>query len=199
VHEVADQGLRAALPDQVPDEVEVVVVQQDEGLTAGRLDLLDHRRGGQLVGHHVAVLEGRPLLAAERRAGLQVVQAVLHEPQQRVRDDAVERLVHLGRDVQQAHAHLPLRGGVVRQHPRLALERQPERPAVHLRGDRLVLRPAGDTHPHGVVEVPGQAGQRGDQATGAAAGRAAAGGVAVEGHRAAVGQQDHRVQRGGEG
>ena len=42
---MADHRVRAALPDPLGDQVEVVVLQQDQRLTAPRLDLLGDRIG----------------------------------------------------------------------------------------------------------------------------------------------------------
>ena len=156
VHEVADHGVGAALPDQPSDEVEVVVVQEHDGLAAAALDLLDDGVGRQLVGDGVAVLEGRALVASDRRAGLEVVQAVLDEPQQGVGDHAVERLVHLGGHVDEAHRHLALAALALLEDARLAVEGQAQGGVAGLGRHLAVGGAPRDADPHGLLEVPGQ-------------------------------------------
>ncbi len=109
--------------------------------------------------------------------------------------------MHLGRHVDQPQPDLPLGVGLaVGQEPGVGVERQADRlPARLLRDDR-VLAAGGHADPDGVVEVGGQAGERGDQAAGAAACGAPALAVAAERDRAAVAQQhDGQGERAGHG
>jgi len=94
-----------ALAQQVPHEVEVVVVQQHGRLPTGPVDLLCDGVSDQLLGCDVALLPRCVLGASQRRLQGQPVQPVLHEPQQRVGDHPVERLMHLGRDLDQTQRH----------------------------------------------------------------------------------------------
>ncbi len=99
------------LTQQVPDEVEVVVVQQHGGLPTGPVDLLRDGVRDQLVGCEVALLPRGVLGASQGRLQGQPVEPVLHEPQQRVGDHPVERFVHLGRDLDQTQRHCARPGG----------------------------------------------------------------------------------------
>ena len=93
VHEVADDGVGAGPSYQVSDEVEVVVLQQHDRLAVASLDLLDHRIREGSVDRDVAVLEGLVGLRRDVRLGRKAIEAVLDEPEQRVGDLAVERVV----------------------------------------------------------------------------------------------------------
>jgi len=67
VHEVRQQQPGVALARQVPDEVEVVVVQQHGRLPTGPVDLLGDGVGDQLVGCDVALLPRCVLGASQGR------------------------------------------------------------------------------------------------------------------------------------
>jgi hypothetical protein len=84
---------------------------------------------------------------------------VLDEPEQRVGDDSVELLA--GHVVEGDHAH-PQPSG------RLLVIRDPAR---GLTGHHHVLLGHGGADPHGVDEVGGQPGQRGDQSPATAPGQ----------------------------
>jgi hypothetical protein len=198
VQEERQHGLGAALPDLPGDQVEVVVVEHDQGPPAAGLDLGDHRVGEQPVDGHIAVVPGGVLALGQHRRQGQAVHAVLEEPQQRVGDHRVEVVVGLLVDLDQPQAHggrpLPGAGVLGVQQPRLGLEGDLYGAAVVLGGHGGVLLGGGGAHPDGVGQVRHQAGQGRDQPAGPAAGRPA-GFVAPERHRPAVRQQDHRQLR----
>jgi hypothetical protein len=201
VQEERQHRLGTALPHLLGDQVEVVVVDHDQGAAAASLDLLDHRLGEQLVDGHIAVLPGVVLAPGQLGGEGQPVHAVLEEPQQRVGDHGVEVVVRLLLDLDQAQPHgggRPFLGGrpVPVEQPRLGLEGDLDGLVAMLGGDGGVLVGGGGAHPDGVGKVGHQPGERRDQPAGTTAGGAARL-VAPERNRPAVRQQHHRQVRPG--
>ena len=191
VHEMRQHHVRAAPPHAVSDKVEVVVLDQDEGPP---VPLLDEAR--QLVGHllvhaRVAVLEGVVLGGGQDGRLGQPVQPVLDEPQNRVAEHAVELrlalLVNLDHVDEDVGALLALVG-----HMRHRSSDDPDRVPFRLPGHRRVLLGGGGADPDGVAEVLGEAEQGGHQAPAAFRHNPLPVGVAAEGDRAAMGEQDQR-------
>src|SRR5207244_3806528 len=115
--------------------------------------------------------------------------------------DAVERLVDLRRDLDQAQRQDPAVAVVVSgEQVRLGVEGEAYDAAVGLRGHAGVLVAGRDADPDGVVEVAGESGEGGDEAARAAGDGAAARVVEIEGDGASVGEQDDgQVELGGHG
>ncbi len=182
-----------ALAQQVPDEVEVVVVQQHGRLPTGPVDLLRDGVRDQLVGCDVALLPRGVLGASQARLQGQPVQPVLHEPQQRVGDHPVERFMHLGRDLHQTQRHRARPGRLgAAQHPGRRPQVQPYELPGGFPGDRGVGAGRRDADPHRLRQIRSQAGERGDQPTGAAVHLPLAAGIGGERHRTAVRQHHYR-------
>jgi hypothetical protein len=106
VHEVVQDDVGTAAPHLGREQVEVVVVQHHDGVAAGRFDLLGHDLGEVTVHGGVAVLEGVDLPPGDVRRRLQVVEVVLHEPQQRVGDDGVEVVLGAGIEGHEANPEI---------------------------------------------------------------------------------------------
>ena len=87
------------------DQVEVVVVEHDEGPAAAGGDLLGHRVRERVVDGQVAVLIGGVLAVGEPGGLGEAVHAVLEEPQQRVGDHGVEVVVGLLVELDQAQLY----------------------------------------------------------------------------------------------
>ena len=125
----------------------MVVVQQHGRRPAGPVDLLRDGASNQVVGCHVALLPRGVLGASQGRLQGQPVQPVLHEPQQRVGDHPIERVVHLGRDLDQTQRHRARRGRLgAAQHP----GRRPQVQPHELPGGWATAAsgPGGATHTH---------------------------------------------------
>ncbi len=170
VHEVGEHHVGAALPDALSHEVVVVVVQEDERLPAPLLHLGGHRVGEGLVDLDVAVLERLALSEPDHRSSGEAVETVLHEPQQRVRDDGVEVLVLLAVHVDHAHVERRfVRRLAVAEQPRLGRHQDGYGAAAALLRHLRVLVGDGGADPHRVLELAGETDQRGDETAAAAA------------------------------
>ena len=92
VDEEGDPSIRAHLADERGDEVEVVVVDV-ERRAGSPIELCDRGLRDRAVGGHVAVAPRHGQVGV--RVALEAPQTVLHEPEDGVRDDAVEQAIRL--------------------------------------------------------------------------------------------------------
>src|SRR5690606_22452440 len=160
--EVLDGRVWTLLADHLADEVELVVLQEDDGLTATTGALAG---GDDLVGEHpvyldVAVAPGVPGLVGDVGSAGGVPQVVLEEPEQGVADLVVVLVVRLlvGHDEAEAESGAALGGrdeilaSPVRHGPALAVA------GGHGRGnpDRfLVLEDGADRGDETATALPG--------------------------------------------
>ena len=189
---MADDRVRATLSDHLADEVEVVVLQHHDRFAAALLHLVGDRVGELPVDRDIAVREGAVLVLVDVGRSGEAVKAVLHEPQQRVGDLAVEHAVLVGVDLDVTHRQRRThRLFVLRHHLWLGGELDLDRVALVLGRDGRIGFGRGRADPHGVVEVLGQPHQRRHQASCAALGGDPATRPA-EGGRTAMGEQNDR-------
>jgi hypothetical protein len=118
-------------------QVELVVLDEDEGRLVGALRLRDHPVGDKLVHGHVAVDPRTVDGLVDHRLARQVPEVVLDEPEQRVGDDVVVEVVGGGRRLDEGDLH---RGAVVGG----------QLGGVAALGERPVGGVAGERHPDGV-------------------------------------------------
>ncbi len=189
VHEVGENHVGAALPDQVGHQVEVVVVQHHNRTTAALLDFVNDRIGERFVDAYVAVLERVTLQLPDVRRVAQVVQPVLDEPQQGVGDHGVEVLVGNGIDLDQTDLKAAL--GVRLGDRRFLRHRDVQRSVLVFAGHRDVFVGARRAYPHRVVELGGQAHQRRHESARATT-RQALTALFVERDRRPMGEHDDR-------
>ncbi len=170
VHEMREDDVGAALPDQFGDEIEVVIVQHHQRTAAALLYLASDGIGERLVDADVAVLECVTLAPADIRGVAEFIETVLDEPQQGIGDDAVEVVVRerIGLDEPNLEAAFGVGFGDLW----LGRHRYVQAGVFVFARDDDVFVGAGRTDPHGVVELAREADQRRDQATGPPTGRA---------------------------
>ena len=104
VDEMVKDGAGAAESNLAGQEVEVVIVDHHDRLTAGGVHLLGDDLGEATVHGGVARLEGVGLPPGDVRRRVQVVQVVLDEPQQRVGNNGVEGVLGIRVEGHQSHS-----------------------------------------------------------------------------------------------
>ena len=180
VDEEGDPSIRAHLADERGDEVEVVVVDV-ERRAGSPIELCDRRLGDRAVGGRIAVAPRHGQVGV--RVALEAPQTVLHEPEDRVRDDAVEQAIRLR---------------IVRDEPEP--ERRPGGGALVAGsgGAELLLDISHRAGDPGDVAAIDEGAERGDEAACAAHGAQRAVRVAAKADRAAVRDDDERPGQRGE-
>ena len=97
-----EEHVGAALAHALRHQIEVIVVQHHDSPAAAGLDLLGHHVGKLVVHRHVPVLERVALVTGDVGDVAEVPQVVLDEPEQRVGDDRIELVLHVGLDLEHA-------------------------------------------------------------------------------------------------